>query len=113
MEKRKEYIKGSLYKISEPNRYRVDYEKAYREGKYKVSSVDFEYAYPNAGIDISKYSDEEATDSIRFTDAWWCGWWMKDGYMYIHDVDELIWDGLTPEDKDKLREYLKKLLIKV
>lgn len=31
----------------------------------------------------------------------------KDGYIHFDDIEELILDGLTPGDKERLRKYIK------
>lgn len=81
--------------------------------KYKVNPAIYETAYYDAGIMFDGYSKKVAMEFDDFYTEWYCGYYPPDGYMYINDIDELIFDKLTDEDKEKIRNYLKKIVIKL
>lgn len=81
--------------------------------KYKVNPAIYETAYYESGITFEGYSREIAMEFDRFYSKWYCGYYPPDGYMYINDIEELVFDKLTNEDKEKIRNYLKKIVIKL
>lgn len=81
--------------------------------RFKVNPAEYETAYYNAGIKSDKYSSDFIYEFNKFYSDWYTGYYPPDGYMYINDIDELIFDKLTDEDKEKIRNYLKKIVIKL
>lgn len=81
--------------------------------KYKVNPAEYEDAYYNAGLMFEDYSDDVVDEFYHFYSDWYTGYYPPDGYMYINDIDELVFDKLTDEDKEKIRNYLKKIVIKL
>lgn len=93
-------------------KYILEYQKKVKNCKYKVSVADYEAAYHDAKVNLDKYGYEWSCSFDKFYSGWYTDYWW-DGFIYVNDIDELVYDKLTEDDKKIIRNFLKKIVVKV
>ncbi|WP_025022320.1 hypothetical protein [Ligilactobacillus hayakitensis] len=89
-------------------------EEKNKNKKYRIHSVDYEWALHSDAINNDSYTYWEIESIVDFMTDWYCCDFDKtDAYDYVDDIEELVPPELTDSDRKRFIEYLNKYIEKM